>query len=235
MNNIYFKLSKYIKAMDIAGRLLLYKDNEELSFLKEWIKSGSFTNEGGNSSFERSPDNEETLPDVIKNCKKCRNVGQKKQGWGTGRNGLLIIMNTPVNISRMEREEITDPSKELLKKMIKAINIDLNECYITNLIKCEAENSVERPGSMLKNCMPILIREIQEFDPSIIIIMGDSLPVKKIINEYSSRKWFQIEHPVSLIKNRELKRSAWATLQKVMKELKNPREKIGQDNQEKIQ
>ena len=194
--------------------LILYRNDEELSFLKNW-------NPGKTAAIIESADalepKDDSLQIIVKHCVKCGNVENKKAGVGTCENGIMIILNTPANISRIEREKLKDNSKDLLVKMLGAINVDFKQCYITNLIKCEAENSFKMPGLMLKNCEPILLREIKEYNPRIIIVMGDDIPIKKLLNEHKNISWHKIEHPVSLLKNPELKKPAWAILQKIQK------------------
>jgi uracil-DNA glycosylase family 4 len=215
MTNIYNDLSLYINSLNSRGMLLLYKNTDELAFLRKWISKKADKN------AEKAPIDSELKNDslslMVKNCVKCGKVDNKKSGSGTGENGIMILLNTPATISRNEIEKLKENSRELLVKMLGAINIDLKKCYITNLIKCDADNSYKSPGLMLKNCEPILLREILEFKPQIIIVMGDDIPVKKIINENKNISWHKIEHPLSLIKKPELKKSAWVILQNIKK------------------
>jgi uracil-DNA glycosylase family 4 len=199
---------------------LLYKNDDELVFLKEWLLRKSDHKEEKEPNADKEP-----LQIIVKNCSRCGKIDAKRYGWGTGRNSIMIIMNTPVNISMADREDLKEQSKELLKNMIKAINVDLRDCYVTNLIKCEVETFTKGPGFMLKNCLPILKRELSEYNPNIVIIMGDSLPIKRLVNENSNRKWFSVDHPIALIKNKGLKKSAWVTLQKIMAEIKSTQAK----------
>jgi uracil-DNA glycosylase family 4 len=215
MNYNFADLSSYFNSLNSRGMLLLYRNADELTFLKKWIS------EKPDSKIERTARDSvlkhESLSEIVKHCVKCGKVENKKSGFGTGENSIMILLNTPAGISRSEREKLKDNSKDLLMKMLGAINVDLKKCYITNLIKCDAENSFKTPGLMLKNCEPILLREILELNPRIIIVMGDDIPIKKIINENKNINWHKIEHPLSLIKNPELKKSAWAILQKIQK------------------
>jgi uracil-DNA glycosylase family 4 len=219
MNLNYTDLSSYFNSMNSRGMLLLYRNTDELTFLRKWISEKVDVNAEKvciNSALKN-----ESLSFMVKNCVKCGKVDNKKSGYGTGENGIMILLNTPATISRSEIEKLKENSKDLLVKMVGAINIDLKKCYITNLIKCEADISFKRPGLMLKNCEPILLREILEFKPRIVIVMGDDIPVKKLINENKNISWHKIEHPLSLIKKPELKKSAWAILQNIEKIIEN--------------
>ncbi len=210
MNNIHNQLTSYVQYLNSRGRLLLYRDEDELSFLKKWITSKE------KSNIEDLPDEKEnSLVYLLNNCTKCGKATQKRHGWGNGENGIMLIMNTPLNISIFERDQLKDKSKDLLINMLKAIDIKIKECYVTNMIKCETEGTAYTPGIMLKNCAPILIKEIKEFNPNSIIVMGDDIAIKRIVNDNSNMNWFRIDHPLSIIKNTNLKRKAWETLQKI--------------------
>jgi len=229
MNNIYTELSKYIRSVD-AKDILFYRTKEELSYLNEWLSSENLQSknamhlknakayEENTAEYSDSTD-DDSLSDLIKKCKRCGNIEDKKSGFGNGKNGIMIILNNPSDISRVERIKLKDESRDLLKKMISAINVDIRDCYITNLIKCEPENLLNRPGLMFKNCEPILEKEIDEYNPKVVIVMGDDLPVKRTLNQKKEINWFVIDHPLSLIKKSELKKPAWKTLQTVMSAL----------------
>ena len=102
-------------------------------------------------------------------------------------------------------------ANEMMKKMMAAINVNITECYITNLIKCEGSATCQ-PSSMFTSCSDILREEMKEVNPAFVIVMGAFAPVARLSKEFGSVRWFNIEHPVTIIKNPELKRSAWETL-----------------------
>ncbi|MFH0977024.1 MAG: uracil-DNA glycosylase family protein [Spirochaetota bacterium] len=210
MNSIYTDLVSYIASHAERGTFLPYRGEEELAFLTDWISAAN--NEKAEMPQAPSVD---SLSEMLRKCVKCGKVENKKAGFGTGENSTMILLNTPAGISITERDKLKDESKELLRKMMAAIHVDIAKCYITNLIKCDSDNSFNRPGVMLKNCEPILLREIAEYKPNIIIVLGDDMPVRKMINENKSISWHKIDHPLNLIKKPELKKSAWTTLQKI--------------------
>ncbi|MBN2039120.1 MAG: hypothetical protein JW864_03705 [Spirochaetes bacterium] len=217
MSDTKLLLSQYINIMHSANRLLLYRDEEELSFLKEWMSEEIVPQK--TSAYESAI--EQTIPDNdIQNCTLCGRVKNRKPGWGTGQNGIIIIINTPLNISSAERDELRQESGDLLNRMISAINLNLKECYVTNLIKCEPESSVNTPGMMLKNCAPKLVREVDDYSPKIGIIMGDDTPLKRLMNQYKNIAWYRIDHPIKILKNPALKKSAWITLKQIIADMK---------------
>ena len=56
--------------------------------------------------------------------------------------------------------------------------------------------------------------------PRIVIVFGDIMPLQKIVKGSVDIFWYNIEHPITLIKNPDLKRPAWSTLKLVMAKMK---------------
>ncbi len=207
--NLYRELISHIHTMDLNNRLLIFRNSDELSFLNAWMdKQPDVLDRDKNK-------NNFTFDEQLQNCDKCRNVSNKKPGFGTGKNGILIVLNRPKIFSGSDKDQLKTSSINLLKKMINAIEVSLEECYTTNLIKCESSDTLNRPSIMYNNCENLFVRELKEKSPSIIIVMGNDLPLKKLKNENKDIAWYSIEHPVSLIKTPALKRNAWETLKKI--------------------
>jgi uracil-DNA glycosylase family 4 len=185
--------------------ILLHNGDKELKSLSSIIirKTKPEHNDFSVNSFEQ----------VFSHCNKCPNIISKRAPFGSGINRVMLILNKPRMINKDEIIKHKIESDELLRKMMSAINLELNECHITSIIKCETNSILHKPSDMLKNCLPILESEIDSIKPNIIIVMGDILPLQKIVNTKKHIAWFNTDHPISLIKNSELKRSAWTTLQ----------------------
>lgn len=163
---------------------------------------------------------DDKIIDLIQNCHKCDNIKEKKIGIGSGKNGIMIILSAPKMISEMEKKLFKQDSADLLKKIIKSINVDFESCYITNLIKCETDDALSKPSVMFRNCSEITKRELSLFKPGIVLVMGDIIPLRKIINESADIVWFNVDHPFMLLKNPELKKLSWETLKLMMKKMK---------------
>jgi uracil-DNA glycosylase family 4 len=188
------------------GSPSLYKTAEERLFLYGWINKAAIS----------PPEiNDESVIASIENCNKCKNVKERKKGFGTGANRFMVLLNAPQMMNRIEMSLHRSESVDLLKKMLKAIGLELAESYTTNLIKCESTDPFTKPSDMLKNCLGILEKEIVFFNPEIILVMGDIIPLQGIVKGSSGITWFNTDHPVSILKNPDLKRPAWETLKLV--------------------
>ncbi len=201
-------LSSILKNKSWPGAPVLYKTAEERVFLHGWINNNVTVSDEVSS---------ETIVSLIQKCDKCSKVKEKKKGFGTGANRIMVILNAPVMMNRIEITLYKNESGGLLRKMINAIGFELEDCYTTNLIKCESDDVLTKPSDMIKNCTSILEKELAFYNPEIVIVMGEILPLQNIIKKSSGITWFNTEHPVALIKNPGLKRPAWETLKEVKK------------------
>ena len=189
---------------------LLYRGEDELKLLVNLLKPQSETKKISNI-YDLSVEN------LLAQCKDCPDIIERKTPFGSGSNKVIIILNAPKMANRIEISIHRAESVNLLKKMVSAIGIELKECYVTNLVKCETSSALIKPSDMVKNCTKILQKEIEMLKPEVAIVMGDILPLQGIINSSKSITWFNTEHTISLIKNPELKRPAWETLKLVRK------------------
>jgi DNA polymerase len=201
-------LSSILQNKSWPGAPVLFKTAEERVFLHGWIN---------NSVTVPDEVNSEAIVSLIQKCDKCSKVKEKKKGFGTGANRIMVILNAPMMMNRIEITLYRTESVDLLRKMIKAIGFELEDCYTTNLIKCESDDALTKPSDMIKNCTGILEKELNFYSPEIGIVMGEILPLQSIIKKSSGITWFNTEHPVSLLKNPGLKRPAWETLKEVKK------------------
>ena len=202
-NNLQKHVLDILKDKRSMRNILLYNGDSELKGLVEII----------NNKIEAESSLEQNSFELLfTQCNKCSDIITKRSPFGSGSNSVMIILNRPRLINMSEISEYKSESNELLKKMMAAIGLELNECYITSLVKCETNNVLIKPSDMVRNCLHILEGEIDFIKPNLVIVMGDILPLQKIVSSRKEITWFNTEHPISLIKNPELKRSAWSTL-----------------------
>ena len=213
MNGEYRDIASVIEDLARRKRLILYRDDDELDFLVRWVQGERHPVEGG------VPTRDELI-DLIQNCRRCKGTHERKLGYGSGTNGIMIILNTPRMVSPAEIRLFKSESANLLRKMITAIGVDFESCYTSNVVKCETGDSLNSPSDMFLNCEEIIRKEIMLINPEIAIVMGEIVALQKIINDSEGIAWYNVEHPLTLLKNPDLKRTAWNTLKLIMAKLK---------------
>ena len=196
-------------------RLVICRNNDEAVFLNSWIsaseKERNLSPAGGDAMHVKE---QSDLNLFIRNCSKCGASLEKKTGVGSGKNGVMIILYAPRLVGKMEMQFYKKDSADMLKRITASMNLSFGECYITNMVKCESDDPFMKPSLMLSNCLSVLEAELDLVKPKLALVMGDIRPLQKIVSS-SEIFWFAFEHPISMIKNPDLKRSAWETIKNI--------------------
>lgn len=205
----------------IPGRhLITARSSQEYQILRSFMeKEEQKSDEILPPSEPASPVTRSELHARIEKCTRCPAVIERRHGVGSGKNGLMILLNTPRLVNRVEKDLHRTESVNLLRKMVTAMECTFEETYITNLRKCESGDPLVKPSDMLEGCLEILAIELSIILPRVVLVMGDIKPLQKVVHNSSHVEWFTVEHPITLIRNPDLKRDAWRTMQLVMRKL----------------
>lgn len=128
--------------------------------------------------------------------------------------------------------------RELLEKMLSAIDINLNNNSIINVFFWRTPGNRNPTKDEIEDCMPAVKKLIGVLAPKYIITLGDLALMsimerncnlmdsrgKKLNCEYSSTPIFAIFHPRLLIKQPSLKRLAWEDLKFIKENIKKEME-----------
>ena len=200
-----------LKKGSVSSGLIVCRNGDEKIYLKRYLAQGIISKTGLAGSAVQ--------PGTLSGCSGCPAVVERKRPFGSGVNGVMVVLNAPALTSKMEMDFYRTESAELLKKMLGSIGLVFAECYITNLVKCETTDTLVKPSDMVRNCLPVLKAEIETVKPKIIIVMGEIVPLQPVVNTTRGISWFNTEHSISLVKNPDLKRPAWQTLKLVKTKL----------------
>ena len=141
-----------------------------------------------------------------------------------------------------EQEDITGlpfvgRAGKMLDTALSSVDIDpLEDCYITNIVKCRPPNNRKPSAVESEACMPWLNEQINLLKPKIIILAGSTAvqsflginePISKIRGQWIEKdniKYMPIFHPSYLLRNPSKikgkpKWLTWQDLKKVKKEL----------------
>lgn len=217
MEDMRHVIARYIKYAASSGKIIRFRNQEERDALTAWLVQSPLQQ---NTPVQETRD----LSDKIAECNLCGKGLGKKSGYGSGQSGVMVILNAPRLISPEEKRMLKTEAVDMMKRMLGAIELEAEQCYITNIIKCDPDVDA-RPSAMYKNCAAFLREEFNALQPHTVIVMGQIIPLKTLIDSAKGVKWFNIEHPVTILKNPELKKGAWNTLKEVKKRLELIREK----------
>ena len=171
-------------------------------------------------------------------CRKCKSfeLSQTRKNVvvakGNSKAKILIIGEGPG-----EQEDITGfpfvgRAGKMLDSALMSVEIDpLEDCYITNIVKCRPPQNRKPLSNEINSCMPWLTKQINLLSPKIIILAGSTSveafleikkPISKIRGEWIIKdniKIMPIFHPSYLLRSpsKEPGKPKWLTWQDLKK------------------
>ncbi len=180
----------------------------------------------------------ETLKAVVEKCSLCPLSKTRNKvvfGEGPSHPAVMIIGEAPGRKEDLEGRPFVGKSGELLTRMLRAINMDRQEVFITSVIKCRPPGNRTPLQEEIRACMPYLERQIALLSPKIILCLGGTaaqslLGTNKSLTslrgkffDYNHIKVIVTYHPAYLLrfggmKQKEYKKKAWHDLQMLQRE-----------------
>ena len=188
-------------------------------------------------------DNLSSLKELSKECIECVSCSLSKTrtnvvvGKGNEKANLVIIGEGPGEQEDKSGLPFVGRAGKMLDTALAAVNIDpLEDCYITNIVKCRPPNNRKPTASESDSCMPWLNKQIELLSPKIIVLAGSTAtesflgvkePISKIRGKWIEKdniKYMPIFHPSYLLRNPSKEKGkpkwlTWQDLKKIKKEL----------------
>ena len=178
----------------------------------------------------------------IENCNIRNNSKNLILGNGDINSALMLIGGTPGKIEDDLGQSFQDEAGSLLKKMLLAINIDLNKVYYTYSVNFRPPNDRKPTAQEIKRYSVFLKEHISIINPKIIILMGSTAmeAVTGLNSTISDErgKWKEIIlknktfpliitfSPSYLIRFTENKKYSWEDLKKIKQKILDLKIKI---------
>ena len=171
----------------------------------------------------------------IDNCELKSNSTRLVFSDGNYQSQIMIVGEAP----GQKEDEIGKPfvgdAGMLLNKMLKAINIERNKVYITNVVNYRPPNNRKPELTEIKRYSDFLRKHISIIDPKILILMGSTAMESlfgsriKITKERVNWKDIIINnktylsmitfHPAYLLRQPEQKKYSWNDLKEIRKRI----------------
>lgn len=167
-------------------------------------------------------------------CERCKlreGCKQVVMGEGSLDNKIMFIGEGPgANEDKIGRPFVGKAGK-LLDKIFNSVNINREDVYISNIIKCRPPNNRTPSISEAKACMPILKSEIELIDPKVIVTLGSTalkylvdpdMSITKNRGQWIERGKYYILptfHPAYLLRNPNVKKSVWRDFKLISKSI----------------
>lgn len=181
---------------------------------------------------------DETLDDIYKDLlSKAKSVPAFADeififGHGKQTADVVIVGESPGLPDADSEQPFMGPVGQLLTKILSAIGLKREDCYLTNVVKYISAGEDLTPD-ILKFFTPFLRREILSINPKVIISLGNTptralletkKPISKIRGEfvdYNGIKLMPTFNPAYLLRDPSKKREVWEDMKKIRNFLNN--------------
>ena len=180
-----------------------------------------------------------TLEEVRKelgDCKRCKLHRARRTivfGEGNESAKLMFIGEAPGYDEDVQGRPFVGRAGQLLTKIIQSINIQREEVYIANIIKCRPPQNRNPEPDEIQSCNPFLMKQIRAIQPKIICALGtfsaQTLLQTDVKISALRGKFYDFEgikviptyHPAFLLRNPERKKEVWEDMKKIAEWLNN--------------
>ena len=171
----------------------------------------------------------------IENCELKKNASKIVFADGDIDSPIMIVGEGPGQKEDELGKPFVGDAGMLLNKMLKAINIDRKNIYITNVVNFRPPNNRKPETSEITKYSNFLRKHISIIDPKILVLMGsaamESLFGSKIKISKERGMWKEIIidnktyltiitfHPAYLLRQADQKKYSWEDLKKIRKKI----------------
>ena len=231
----------YLKAMgiDIWFRREVLTEDTGISPVQDGISLPEIDVLPSQGSDDLSGLDWQALQIRVSTCKLCElHQGRTQTVFGAGNQqaDLLIIGEAPGFDEDRQGEAFVGPAGQLLNAMLKAIKLNRQDVYSTNVLKCLPVNQCESKSQEATLCSRYLKRQIELLQPRLILALGqlaaqnllqsnNSLTeLRGQLHQYAPTRTPMIisYHPADLLQTPANKGKAWQDLLFVQRTLGNP-------------
>jgi uracil-DNA glycosylase family 4 len=168
--------------------------------------------------------------DIGDDCSRCKLHAQGRRqvvfGVGNPEADLMFVGEAPGADEDVQGIPFVGRAGQLLTKMIQAINLERDQVYIANVIKCRPPGNRNPEPDEIAMCEPFLFRQIDAIRPRVIVALG-SFAAKTLLGsdesisrlrgrvyDFRGAKLVPTFHPSFLLRSPDRKRDAWEDLKR---------------------
>ena len=223
------KLSKLIKYYNLINHNLIFSENAI-----NRCKKRDFKNETKNLTQQLN--NLERSISEIKNCSLKDYATKMVFSDGNPNSEIMVIGEGPGANEDKEGLPFVGRAGQLLDRMLKSIDLDRDNVYITNVVNYRPPENRKPTDKEVEQYLPYLKRHIEIIKPKIILLLGSTAMNAILGNtDVISRmrgKWHEFEinklkiysivsfHPAYLLRQPDQKKFSWIDLKMIREKLK---------------
>jgi len=201
-----------------------------------WVPRAVADDQQAPDSIAESIDNWEALETEVAQCTKCGLCKTRSQtvfGSGNKNADWMIVGEAPGQSEDQQGLPFVGKAGQLLTEMLRAIDLDREQVFITNVVKCRPPANRDPKPIEIETCKPYLLRQLALIKPKIILALGrvaaqallnTDEPIGKLrgkIHALNDTPVVVVYHPAYLLRSLLDKRKAWADLKLAMQTVKN--------------
>jgi uracil-DNA glycosylase family 4 len=163
-------------------------------------------------------------------CPRCKlaTLGRTQVVFGVGNPDadLMFVGEAPGGDEDIQGIPFVGRAGQLLTKMILAINLERDQVYIANVIKCRPPGNRNPEPDEIDACEPFLFQQIDAVRPKVIVALGafaartllrTDEPISRLrgrVYDFRGAKLIPTFHPSFLLRSPDRKRDAWEDLKR---------------------
>jgi len=190
----------------------------------------------GVTHLNLNPPSLDSVESGIRECARCGLSSGRSgflAGWGSPGAELLLVADALNEISLREGLPVSGDSWDLLQKIIKAIDIEPKDVYLTNAVKCYADGKAKPTANEIEACRPWLLSQLELVDPVVVVALGTVaaqalLATDQVISSIRGRFYFLDKYPVMPTFHPEYLLHHPRSKAEVWHDMKMVRDKLGQ-------
>ena len=168
--------------------------------------------------------------DIGPECSRCKlhTLGRRQVVFGVGNPNadLMFVGEAPGADEDAQGIPFVGRAGQLLTKMILAIQLERDQVYIANVIKCRPPENRNPEPDEIATCEPFLFQQIDAVQPRVIVALGsfaaktllrtqDSISrLRGRVYDFRGAKLIPTFHPSFLLRSPDRKRDAWEDLKR---------------------
>ena len=206
-------------------------NNNPINHLKNKIDIPKISNEDKTKNLEKLKQEINS----IENCKLKENASKIVFSDGNSQSPIMVIGEGPGQKEDELGKPFVGEAGNLLNKMLKAINIERDKIYITNVVNYRPPNNRKPELTEINRYSEFLKEHISIIDPKILILMGSTAMEailgsnkriskergqwKEVIIKQKNYKTIITFHPAYLLRKPDQKKFSWEDLKTIRKEI----------------
>ena len=168
-------------------------------------------------------------------CQRCKLCSQRTNivfGVGAADADLMFVGEAPGRDEDLQGIPFVGRAGQLLTRIIQAIDLQRDQVYIANILKCRPPRNRDPEPDEVEQCEKFLFSQIESVQPMIIVALGryaaqtllrSSTPISRLRGEFRDFRGTLLIptfHPSYLLRNPSAKRDVWEDMKAVRSKLR---------------